>query len=431
MLSAFFCPFQTNSKVQYLCMNLPENISLLLSHPMSIYPNAIEGIIGEILAHRNTEAKVKMPTASIVATAKGNVLVIPVQKFISKVDIPQYGIIGTSTIQRLIEGVAKDPSIIGVVLHINNPGGTVLNTTETARQIFNFSKPIVAFVEDLAASSGFYLASACKYIFVSGPSAVLGNIGTKSSGIDYQGIFEKLGAKSWEIYSSESYNKDLGFTKALAGDPADYQAMILDPYSNLFMNDVRQFRPQIAEADLHGNVYLGDTAIEKGMADAIGTLDDAIMKVQELSKQTSNNKKSNTMSKITMSVPAEVVGAVKALGGEEVTAQKVEGGEDLKQAFEALKTSHTAEKSRLTNEIETLKAENTGLKTEKATLTSKVDELNAEMTTIKATTAGASPATPPKIGNDIAPDANLKNVDPLVASAEAKLQRQLEAHGIV
>jgi ClpP class serine protease len=274
-------------------MNIPDNLYSLTSAPLQIYPGAIEGLVAEVISRLKTGVKAEMPVCKVVGVNKvGNsqgtegksIMIIPVMKFISDEDIPDYGVIGTKTIQKIISACEADPNIIGVILHITNPGGTVMNTPETSFQIFETKKPVVAYIDKLGASSGFYLAMACKYIFASGRSTMVGNIGTKSQGIDLTGILEKLGAKSWEIFAPQSFDKDLGFTEALAGKPQKFQNAVLVPYADMFMGDAKKMRPQIKEEAMHGMVYVAEMAIEMGLIDAIGTMADAIAKVMELAE---------------------------------------------------------------------------------------------------------------------------------------------------
>lgn len=433
-------------------MKLPENLISLISSPISIYSNAIDGLIGEVMARLKSGEVAVMPMAKLVnATptagnptedAPKSVMVIPVFKFISDQDIESYGILGTQTMQNLIKAANADDSIAGVVLHVNNPGGTVINTTETARDIFASEKPIVAFCEKLSASSGYYLTAACQYVFASGPTTLIGNIGTKSQGMDLSGILEKLGAKSWEIFAKESFDKDLGFTEAMQGKPEKYQASILAPYAKMFMDDMKAMRPQIKEEALHGMIYVADTAIEMGLVDAIGSIDDAINMVMQLSNTNSNSQSNsnNNMKKITMSVPELYVGTVKALGGVEFT-NSTENAE-VSGALLAMKNSTDGEINGLKATIATLTTDKTTAEGKVTTLEASVADLNGKITaletdkttlsgeivTLKGSTPGAvrSAARQSVVEGqekETKVDAELTADDALAITAEAKLAK--------
>lgn len=451
-------------------MKIPENLVSLISAPISVYPNAVSGLVAEVLSRLKTGQKAEMPKCLLMkmsasgmtcvevevdddeendletddeTSVEGNkqVLIIPVMKFISKQDIEEYGILGTATIQKLIASANANPNIAGVILHINNPGGTVMNTPETSTTIFENIKPIVAYVEDLGASSGYYLAMACKFIFLAGRTTMVGNIGTKSQGIDLSGILAKYGAERWEIFAKESFDKDLGFKEALAGNPEKYQESLLAPFAKMFMDDARLMRPSIPEDALHGMVYVGEAAIEKGLADAIGSMDDAVMKVLELSNNTpqsegdqTSNQINNNMKKVIMSFPASLVGAAKALGGEEVTGEAGGATGDLQAALTAIKKSSADEITALgvklteaQGKLTTAEGTITALEKDKTTLT-------GEITTLKASSpAGARSAARTDAENakeKIEGEGNLIQLSPEASVAQSKIDALVASFGL-
>jgi protease-4 len=428
---------------------IPDNIMSLIGSPLQIYQPALNGIIAEVFSRHKSGEKAPQATVAFVPVdgQKGKtVMIIPVMKIISKQDIEDYGVLGTESIQKLVVLANQDPNCLGVVLHVNNPGGTVINTTETARDIRASGKPKVAFIEQLGASSGYYLAAACDYIFSSGPTTMVGNIGTKSSGLDLTGILEKLGAKSWEIYAKESFDKDLGFVEAMAGKPGKFQDAILAPYSNLFMGDMKGFRPQIKEEALHGMIYIGQDSIDMGLVDAFGNMINAIAKVVELSSNNSNTNTNpkNNMKKVFMSVPETAVAAVKILGGVEETAApdaKVTALEAEKTALtnektqaEAKVTALEAEKTALTNEKTQAEAKVTALEAEKTALTNEKNQAQAEITALKAkisTTAGANPTAGKKEGEQGEPTQTTVTGDDLALKAtEDKIAKITASFGL-
>lgn len=449
---------------EFWVMKNPQNILSLLSAPLSIYPNAIDGLIAEVVSRVKSGEKAEMPQSRMIGvsasadaptanTKQKSVLVIPVFKFISKQDIEDFGIMGTTTIQNLINAANADENIIGVVLHVSgNVGGTVMNTTETARQInADTNKPIVTLIEDLGASSAYYLSAGSKFIFAAGPTTLIGNIGTKSQGLDLSGILEKLGAKSWEFFAKESFDKDLGFAEAMAGKPAKYQDAILAPYAKMFMEDVKAMRPQIKEEATHGMIYVAEDAQKMGLIDAIGSMDDAVAKVVELANLkpiTNSNSNSNNMEEVVMSVPITVRGAVKALGGKEVTAP-TGASTDTTVALDALKNSSATEITELKGKVTALETEKTtltgkvtALEADKNTLQGKVTALEADKTALTNENAGLKSSTPGAIRSD-ARQATLEGqqeepknqtqepVDAKVAAAEAEINAHCSELGLL
>lgn len=426
---------------------LTDNIISLLSSPLQIYSGAVNGLIAEVLAHLKSD--VISPRAEVIFQPSeydqdGNVIesvmIIPVMKVISKYDIEQFSVLGTQTIQQFINLANSDNSCVGVVLHIKNGGGTVINTSETAHTIFQSAKPIISFIEELGASSAFHLAAASNYIFSSGSTTMIGNIGTKSMGIDLTGILEKYGAKTWEIFAKESFDKDLGFNEAMKGNLEKFQNSVLNPYAEIFMSDVRKMRPSVKEEAMHGMVYIGSKAIEMGLCDSIGSLQDAVAKVIELSGQVETPQENetetnnNTMSNILMSVPVAAQGAVQHLGGTvanvdanattkvtELTAEKAQ----IQAKVSELETEKTALEAR----IVALESAKTTAETEKANLSASVTTLTAEIATLKATKPGAAPSNPQSSGTDAESKNSEADADPVIASASAKLDAMTASYG--
>ena len=83
-------------------------------------------------------------------------------------------------------------------LVINSPGGSPVPSTLIAKRIRDLASekdvPVVAFVEDVAASGGYWLALAADEIFVQSPS-IVGSIGVISAGFGFPGLLEKMGVE--------------------------------------------------------------------------------------------------------------------------------------------------------------------------------------------------------------------------------------------
>jgi len=89
---------------------------------------------------------------------------------------------GTSTVRarQAIKAAAADPSISGIILRIDSPGGTVSGTADLAAEVTKArkSKPVRAFCEDLCASAAYWVASQCESISANQPTALVGSIGS-------------------------------------------------------------------------------------------------------------------------------------------------------------------------------------------------------------------------------------------------------------
>lgn len=106
---------------------------------------------------------------------------------------------GTSTVQlrRDISSAANDPSISGILLAIDSPGGTAAGTYELGGAVRRAAdtKPTWAFIEDLGASAAYWMASQASQIYAANPMTQVGSIGTYWTIYDTSAMLEKDGVK--------------------------------------------------------------------------------------------------------------------------------------------------------------------------------------------------------------------------------------------
>ena len=202
---------------------------------------------------------------------------------------------GTQTIMSVLEGWRNDASIIGVVMDFNSGGGQVSGTPEIANYIFNYDKPLVSYSNDVVCSAAYYMYAASNYRMLNEFADVVGSIGVMTQGINMKGVIEKQGGKVFEIYSDLSPEKNIASRKLQEGDERYVIEKTLNPLAEKFHSDMKRFLPNISEKALKGDVFSPKEAIQEGLVDSFGTLQNAIDKVFELSNaKKSNNSKSNT-----------------------------------------------------------------------------------------------------------------------------------------
>jgi hypothetical protein len=113
--------------------------------------------------------------------------------------------------------------------------------------------------------------------------------------IDFTGYYKKQGAKVITEYATKSTEKNKAFEELLKGNSKLIIAEELDPINDQFHADVKASRPGISEEVFAGATWNAEDSLKLNLIDSIGTLQDAIDKVFELSKP-STNKSNNTMS---------------------------------------------------------------------------------------------------------------------------------------
>lgn len=187
--------------------------------------------------------------------------------------IPGKGASASAIINDL-ERADKDSSIKGIILDINSPGGSVIASQELAEAVKKVKKPVVALLEDTAASGAYWVASAADAI-VAHPMTITGSIGVIGSYLEFSGLMEKYGV-DYQRFVSAPY-KDLGSPYK---EPTEEERKILQYNINkihtYFVKEVSQNRNKDLSFIANGGFYLGVDAKRLGLVDYIGTKDLAI-----------------------------------------------------------------------------------------------------------------------------------------------------------
>jgi protease IV len=187
-----------------------------------------------------------------------------------------------------LQKAAGDQDVKAVVLRINSPGGTVGASDLMYHQIREFkrhtNKPVVAYIMDVGASGGYYVACGCDGIMAQ-PSCVTGSIGTIMQTMSFAGTMTLLGIRAEAIKSGDL--KDMGSPlKDLRPEERKVlQELIMHFYGN-FLDVVEKGRPKLSRAQIEqladGRVYTAEQAKQNGLIDRIGYPPEAIRWAKEL-----------------------------------------------------------------------------------------------------------------------------------------------------
>ncbi|WP_333714173.1 S49 family peptidase [Yoonia sp.] len=164
-----------------------------------------------------------------------------------------------------------------VALEINSPGGSPVQSSLIASRIRRLADekkiPVFAFVEDVAASGGYWLASAADEIFVD-KASIVGSIGVISAGFGLQDAIGKIGVER-RVHTAGKSKSMLDPFKPQS--PADVKKLKgwLEDLHDTFIAQVKERRgTKLADnSDLFtGEVFIGQKGIDVGLADGIGHL---------------------------------------------------------------------------------------------------------------------------------------------------------------
>lgn len=186
--------------------------------------------------------------------------------------------------KEVIEQLEKhrtNPTVKAIVLRINSPGGGVSPSQEIYEEIVKTrqvnKKPVVASMGSLAASGGYYIASAADVI-VANPGSITGSIGVLLQVPNISGLLQKIGVKSVVVKSGE--HKDLASpTREMTDAERQILQRLLNDVHDQFIDVVtksRRLDRKKVEALADGRIFSGREAQSLGLVDQLGNLQDAI-----------------------------------------------------------------------------------------------------------------------------------------------------------
>jgi protease-4 len=180
-----------------------------------------------------------------------------------------------------LEKHRMNPSVKAIVLRINSPGGGVSPSQEIYEEVIRTrqvnQKPVVASMGSLAASGGYYVASAADVI-VANPGTITGSIGVLIQVPNISGLLQKIGVKSVVVKSGQ--HKDLAsITREMTDVERHILQGLMDDVHSQFIDVVAKARKldrKRVEALADGRIFTGREAKSLGLVDQLGNLQDAI-----------------------------------------------------------------------------------------------------------------------------------------------------------
>jgi protease-4 len=189
-------------------------------------------------------------------------------------------IVQAESIVRELNEHRDNPSVRAVVVRVNSPGGVVAPTQEIYSAILRLrksGKPVVASLGSVAASGGYYVATAADLIYAS-PGTLTGSIGVIMQVANVEGLLKKVGVEF--VVIKAGHYKDIGnFARGMTPEERRILQALLDDVYNQFVDAVargRKLDKATVESFADGRVMSGQQAKQLKMIDTLGGLDDAI-----------------------------------------------------------------------------------------------------------------------------------------------------------
>ena len=194
-------------------------------------------------------------------------------------------ILGADTLKHLLREATRQKRVKAIVLRVNSPGGSALSSDLIWREIkrANESKPVVISFGDMAASGGYYIATAARKVLAD-PSTLTGSIGVIGGKLNLEGLFTKVGIK----VDAVEKGKRAGYTSFTRPFSEEERQVVREQmrqfYEELFLEKVAEGRQKsrgsVRQA-AEGRVWTGAQALELELLDQIGGLLEAFDTAQK------------------------------------------------------------------------------------------------------------------------------------------------------
>lgn len=197
--------------------------------------------------------------------------------------------IGGDSFSKLLEKALNNQRIKAVVIRLDTPGGSAFASEKIRQQILSLKregKKVVVSMGSVAASGGYWIASAADYI-VASPTSLTGSIGIFGMYASVDKALNKLGIYNDGVGTSELSRLDP--TRALDPALADILQLGIEHGYKQFLNVVAQGRNMtLEEVDniAQGRVWTGADAAQRGLVDQLGNLQDAINQAATIAQLT-------------------------------------------------------------------------------------------------------------------------------------------------
>ena len=180
--------------------------------------------------------------------------------------------------------IAEDPTIKGVIIRIQSPGGSVVASDQLYYLIGRLrerkSIPIVAYMAGLAASGGYYTAVACDKI-IAEPTTITGSIGVVMQAFTMKQLFEdKLGISPVTVKSGERKDWPNTFKDITEEQLVYLDDKLIRPAYDRFVDLVDKGRPHLNRKQIElladGSIYYAQEAMDNGLIDTVAYFDAAV-----------------------------------------------------------------------------------------------------------------------------------------------------------
>lgn len=185
-----------------------------------------------------------------------------------------------------LKNIEEDPTVKGVILRVNSPGGGVLESADIYDGIVSIMEnreiPVYVSMGGMAASGGYYVSAPATKIFVN-QETITGSIGVIMQSLNYAKLAERIGI-DFNTIKTGPYKDMMSPNREMRDDErALLQEMVNDSYER-FVSIIakgRDMKVEDVKKVADGRIMNGRQAIEAGLADDFGKYEDVIAAMKE------------------------------------------------------------------------------------------------------------------------------------------------------
>lgn len=192
---------------------------------------------------------------------------------------------GSETVARAFRAAERDPRVRAIVFHVDSRGGSALASDLIWREVerIKASKPVVAFMGNVAGSGGYYVSCGASRI-IAQPSTITGSIGVINGKMTIRGLFGKAGLNREIVARGSSATMPSGFEPFTQDQLGRIRNEIQAVYRRFVGKAARGRAKSEAEIEAiaRGRIWTGRQALEKGLVDEMGDFPLAVLRAREM-----------------------------------------------------------------------------------------------------------------------------------------------------